>query len=119
MSSKWTSPGLGRKSTPVEVPEDLKDELIVVLLYGKNMFGDKIYSYLELPLKNLPLLQEKLYAKAQFSPSEFGSVIHAGKGEPTDEVRAEIRANYPHSQSYPDPATIVASVAQPKVWGEE
>lgn len=119
MSTKWTAPGLNKNSPPVEIPDDLKDEPIVVLLYGKNMFGDRIYSYVEIPLRNLQPLRDKLAAKMQFSPSDFGTVVAAGKGEPNQSVKDEIASTHPHTKTYPDPAAMVASLAQPKVWGEE
>lgn len=120
MSTKWTAPGLNKNAAPVDIPEDMKEEPIVVLLYGRNMFGDRIYSYVEIPLRNLQPLRDKLLAKVQFQPSEFGTVVAAGKGEPTQDVKDDIASTHPHTKTYPDPAAMVAALAQPpKVWDEE
>lgn len=94
MSTKWSSQILGR-SGGVDFGELLKDEFSVVLLQGKNTFGDMIYCYVKVNIPNLEKLQRTLQAGTTFNPSDFGEVVAAGKGSPPDEVRAEIARMYP------------------------
>jgi len=110
MSAKWSSTDLGKKSS--DFGELLKDEYGVILLQGKNVFGDMIYSYLKIALPDLDKLQAALQSDESFNPSDFGTVVAAGKGEPSEEVKAEISTSYrvfeqpkpinPASPSVPD-----------------
>ena len=93
MSAKWSSQVLGK--TAVNFGELLKDEFVVILLQGKNVFGDMIYCYVKATYLNVEKLQAALKAGQNFNPSDFGEVLAAGKGFPTDEVKAEIGQLYP------------------------
>jgi hypothetical protein len=93
MSTKWNSQVLGKGG--VDFGALLKDEFSVVLLQGKNTFGDMIYCYVKVILPNMEKLQKALQSSASFNPSDFGEVIAAGKGAPPDSVRAEISSTYP------------------------
>jgi hypothetical protein len=93
MSAKWSSQVLGKNA--VNFGELLKDEYVVILLQGKNVFGDMIYCYVKATYLNVEKLQTALKAGQNFNPSDFGEVIAAGKGFPTDEVRAEVGQLYP------------------------
>lgn len=119
MSAKWTSK---------PIPEDahakalsLDEQFVVLLLYGKNSFGDKIYSYLKIHLPNLPKLKTAIKAGKGFNPSDFGEVVAAGKGEPTLEVRAEIASSYQVFDSSGNPqkaAPAPAVESEKKAWDE-
>lgn len=90
MFGKWiTKRSSGGNTPPVDM-DDLGDELAVILVQGKNAFGDDIYCYIKLPLKNIPPLQEALAKNQGFTPSRFGTVLAAGRGQPTQEVKDEI-----------------------------
>lgn len=94
MTTKWTSTTLsGSDAPPPQIP--LGEKSGVLLLYGKNAFGDKIYSYLKLTLNNMQRLKGAIQSGQSFTPSDFGEVIAAGRGEPTDTIRAEIAAMHP------------------------
>jgi len=93
MSAKWSTQVLG--SGGVDFGELLKDEYAVLLLRGKNIFGDLIYCYLKVGIADVKKLQVALQGEANFNISDFGTVIAAGKGEPTEEVKAEIAISYP------------------------
>ena len=67
----------------------------VVLLRGKNSFGDLIFSYVKIVLSNIERLQSSVQNHTAFTPSDFGEVIAAGRGEPSEELQAEIAAQYP------------------------
>lgn len=72
----------------------LKDDYTVILLQGKNVFGDMIYCYLKITFPDIEKLQGALALDESFNPSDFGTVVAAGKGEPPEEVKAEIATTY-------------------------
>jgi hypothetical protein len=119
MMTKWTSKNL----TPGENAgggKNLAEEFVVLLLYGKNSFGDKIYSYLKITLPNLQNLKSAIRAGQGFNPSDFGEVIAAGKGEPSREIRAEIAAQYQvlDTQQPASPPATPEIPTQKKEWDE-
>lgn len=78
----------------VDFGDLLKDEFSVILLQGKNTFGDMVYCYVKVNLPNVEKLQAALTGGKNFNPSDFGEVIAAGKGTPPDSIRAEIASTY-------------------------
>ncbi len=93
MTTKWTSNAIhGNESSPV--PQGEIERFVVLLLYGKNSFGDKIYSFLKIKLPDLPTLKSAILSGGGFNPSDFGTVVAAGRGEPTSEVRAEVSSMF-------------------------
>ncbi len=117
MSSKWTSKPLPEKAA--NGVNSLDSQFVVLLLFGKNSFGDKIYSYVKINLPSLPNLKTAILAGKGFNPSDFGEVIAAGKGEPPSEVRAEIAATYQVlDNGAQQSATPVAANTEKKAWDE-
>lgn len=118
MSSKWTTlsfPG----SDAAAAPGTLAQEFVVLLLYGKNSFGDKIYSYVKIHLPNLQKLKSAIQSGKGFAPSDFGEVIAAGKGDPSAATRNEISAQYKVIDSrQPSAAPQSAPPAEKKSWDE-
>ena len=90
----WVTSAFSRNSTAIEIDEALLDEEVVILLRGKNQFQDAIFSYLKLSLRNLQKLKVALINKADFMPSDFGTVLAAGRGEPSQELRSEMAVTY-------------------------
>lgn len=82
--------------TPLSEEEKQRfaNEEIVILMSGFNNFGDKIYNYLKLPLKNVDSLVHAVETGGRFEVREFGEVIAAGLGMPTAEVREEIESSF-------------------------
>jgi tetratricopeptide (TPR) repeat protein len=72
---------------PVELSEELLDEQGVLLLQGKNTENEQTYTYLQLSLRSLMLLREKMRKNENFEPESFGTVLVTGKGEPDAELR--------------------------------
>jgi hypothetical protein len=72
----------------------LENEFTVILLRGKNTKGDQIYCYVKITLPNVQRFKAALRSHNAFNPSDFGTVVAAGKGEPPREVQAEIRKKY-------------------------
>ena len=120
MSTKWTTNGSPSTDAPVAAAAAaLPANFVVLLLYGKNSFGDKIYSYVKVSLPNLPRLKSGVLSGKPFTPSDFGEVLAAGKGEPSAEVRAEIAALYPITDSRGVPrAPLAAKPEEKKNWDE-
>ena len=74
--------------------EKLGEEEIVLLLSGFNNFGDKIYNYLKVPLRNIEIIVRSVDSGGRFDVRDYGEVIAAGIGMPTEEVRREIEGQY-------------------------
>jgi len=118
MSTKWSSQVLGKSGTP-NFGDLLKDEFSVVLLQGKNTFGNMIYCYLKVNFPNVEKLQAALKSDASFTPSDFGEVIAAGLDNPPEEVKAEVALIYPMiAKSAPAPANVVVAPVEKKAWDE-
>ena len=122
MQGNWTS----RTSGPAQaasLAEATLSKEVLVFLQGKNPYGDQIYSYVLVALRNLAPLKAKLASHVDFSPSEFGSVIAAGQGYPPDEVVAELAESY---NMYDTPISALGQVPAepiipqaPKFWGDD
>jgi hypothetical protein len=118
MATKWSTQVLGKNSPP-NFGELLKDEYAVILLQGKNVFGDMIYCYVKVSLPNIEKLQAALQNNPKFTPSDFGEVIAAGKGDPPPEVRAELAATYPILDSSKNARAVQAPAPEEKKnWDE-
>ena len=117
MSTKWSTEVLGNGGK-VDFASLLKDESTVILLRGKNVFGDMIYCYLKITFGEITRLQEAVDAPGTFNISDFGSVIAAGKGEPPEDVQAEIALAYPMLDK-PKPIPFGSNAKQPNPAPEE
>lgn len=124
IKKEWITQALGdvtfspeRKTTE----SDLQDE-VVILLQGKNFFGDEIYTYVKLDLNGFRALRDAMINGTDFIPSDFGTVVAAGRGDPSQELRDEMRVQYkmvdvpkPGSNATP-PNT---GFAQPKFFSDD
>lgn len=120
MSVTWKTSAYSKNSTPLELDEELLSEKVVILLQGKNIYGDGIFTYLQLSLKSLQQLRDKMRKMEDFMPAEYGEVLAAGKGEPGPEMRSEMALTH-NMIDVPRPkATAPASYAvpQPKLWDD-
>lgn len=121
MSMTWKTSAYSKNSTPVEVDDALLSEKVVILLQGKNVYGDPIFTYLQLTLKSLQQLRDKMRSGADFMPAEYGEVLAAGRGEPSAELRSEMAVTHNMVDvPRPKPAAAAPSYAipQPKLWDE-
>lgn len=121
MSNTWKTSAFSKNSTPVELDDTLLNEKVVILLQGKNIYNDQIFTYLQLTLRSLQQLRDKMRKAEDFMPAEYGEVLAAGKGEPTPEMRSEMAVMHnmvdvPRPKAAPAPAY---AVPQPKLWDEE
>jgi hypothetical protein len=120
MSTTWKTSAFSKNSTPVELDEALLKEKVVILLQGKNIYGDQIFTYLQLTLSSLQQLRDKMRKTEDFMPAEYGEVLAAGKGEPTAEMRSEMAVTHnmidvPRPKAAPPPTY---AVPQPKLWDD-
>lgn len=120
MSITWKTSAFSKNSTPIELDEALLNEKVVILLQGKNIYGDAIFTYLQLSLKSLQLLREKMRKIEDFMPAEYGEVLSAGKGEPSAEMRSEMAVAHNMIDVPRARAAAPASYAvqQPKLWDD-
>lgn len=116
--SNWTAGGFGKYVSPDLVEDKFLDVEIVILLQGANIFGDQIYSYVELKGRKLKEMFGKMQAGENFKPSDFGTVLAAGQGEPPADVRAEMARTY-HMIDVPMPKAQQKAFVQPKFFDEE
>lgn len=65
----------------------------VLLVRGENPDGGKIYAYVAVRADKL---EEFMEAQKQgtFYPEDFGIVVESGEGEPSDEVKHKMTAEY-------------------------
>lgn len=122
MSGKWNENQAKAGNMADKFGELFKDEFAVILLQGKNSFGDMIYSYVKVTLPNIKPLYNALGSGVDFSPSDFGEILAAGKGSPSEEVRNEMAKTYnmlqPIAPASFRPAVAVPVGAEKKSWDE-
>lgn len=120
MNTTWKTSAYSKNSTPVELDDALLNEKVVILLQGKNVYGDPIFTYLQLTLKSLQQLRDKMRKREDFMPAEYGTVLTAGKGEPTAEMRSEMAVTH-NMIDVPRPKPMAPAsyaVPQPKLWDD-
>lgn len=72
----------------------MMDEKVTIALIGKNVIGERMFAYLHLRYGKLIELRETLGGKGNFLPSDYGEVIAAGEGEPSEELHAWMVVQY-------------------------
>ena len=88
MGGSWVTKTTG-KTLPVDDVSSIKDHISTLLVQAKNSRGTDIYCYLQLPLNKVEAVREVLQAGEPFIPSNYGTVLAAGMGEPSAEIRSE------------------------------
>ena len=116
--NNWSASGFGKNVSPSLVKDEYLDVEIVILMHGTNLFGDEVYSYLEITGRNLKEMFTKIQNNENLMPSEFGTVLAAGRGQPTPEVRDEMRVSY-NMIDIPVPRPPKPAFVQPKFFGDE
>lgn len=90
-SSNWVAKAIGLKAGAEAGASGSQEDDVVVLVQGKNVFGDKIYCYLKLPHPSLDEFKGKLASRTKFDIRDYGSIVAAGRGEPTLETESEMK----------------------------
>lgn len=113
-------PGNTPEQNQLSIDENLLDEKVVIFMEGRNIFNDKIFSYLQITLRNLQKLKQALDSGQNFLPADYGTVVAAGKGSPSDELKAEMAAEY-NMQDVPTfkSNAPAAAVIQPSLWEDD
>lgn len=117
IKNNWSTPGLGRNVAPELVSDEYLETEIVILLQGTNLFGDRVYSYLQLMGKALKEMFAKMQAGQNFKPADFGTVLAAGRGDPSEEIRKEMKEKY-NMIDVPTPKPKPIANFQPKFFDD-
>jgi hypothetical protein len=99
MVDSWANKNAGKKVTSDMLPDapldaDLLEKEVVILVQAKNFFGDNVFSYVQLTFSNLNQMMKKMVTNESFLPSDYGTVLAAGRGDPSDELKEEMRTTY-------------------------
>jgi hypothetical protein len=89
-TERWVERAIGLQG----VEQELVDKSLVIMLEGKNAFGDRIFTYLELSLGMLAELKKTMDSGADFSPSSFGKVVAGGTRNPSPELLEDMSRRY-------------------------
>ncbi|TAE79746.1 MAG: hypothetical protein EAZ74_05855 [Alphaproteobacteria bacterium] len=92
--NEWNQKEISQNALVGDEEDLLSKEDIVMLMQGKNPYGERIYCYLRLSINNLRRMKEAIINKEKFMPSDFGEVLAAGSGQPAPELRAEMAVTY-------------------------
>lgn len=65
----------------------------ILLVRGESPDGKKIYAYLAVRADKLEAFMEA-QKSGTFYPEDYGIIIEAGEGEPTDEVKQKMTTEY-------------------------
>jgi hypothetical protein len=92
--SSTPTPPVSTPPPPVSFPAPratgAQESVGVLLLNGRNTLGVEIYAFLELPLDQIDALKTALRSGENFVPSDFGTVLASGYGQPSEEVKDQI-----------------------------
>lgn len=102
-AGSWIAKALG-KTQPVEEVTNVQRGMALLLILGRNTFGDDIYTYMRLPMQDIDKVKEIISSGQPFVPGHHGTVIAAGRGIPSPEVRAE--NGTPDFMLYFEPKTL-------------
>ena len=116
--TEWSTKAFSSNSTPVTVDEALLDEKVVILMQGKNVYNDQIYTYVQLTLRALTQLKDAVNRGENFMPSDFGTVLAAGTGLPSAQLRAEMAITY-NMIDVPKPIPLKPVLPSSPVWDED
>lgn len=94
MTNNWQNKTPGKATLNFKVDDAHLDKTGVILVHGTNTFGDAIFSYLELSMRKLQDMKEALDRNENIKPSDFGTVLAAGRGHPPQELQDEMAAKY-------------------------
>ncbi len=110
------------KGGSADFGELFKDEYAVILLQGKNNFGNMIYSYVEVTLPNIKRLYAAINSGEDFTPSDFGTIVASGTGLPPEELRKEMASTHnmmqPIAPAVFQPASYQNIPNEKKAWDE-
>jgi hypothetical protein len=89
-TERWVERAIGLQG----FEEEIVDKSLVIMLQGKNVFGDRIFTYLELRLGMLPELKKAMDSGADFSPFSFGKVVAGDTRNASPELLEDMSRRY-------------------------
>lgn len=111
----WVIRTKSGKTLPVDDFDGISDrEMAIVLIQTTNSFGKEVFAYIELPVKRTKDLILKMASGERFMPSDFGAVLAAGLGEPSQELQDEMGPDL-YSVTFDKPK-LPNIFAKPKKW---
>ncbi|MBN8531539.1 MAG: hypothetical protein J0L97_06730 [Alphaproteobacteria bacterium] len=99
----WVATAMGMRGTLDD--EELEREEVVLLVQGNNLFDQRIFCYVRVPYFSLKDIKHRMDRGENFDLREYGEVLAAGIGEPSDEIKNEIAEEFemfPVSARAPD-----------------
>jgi hypothetical protein len=90
-------------------PADGK-ERVIVLLYGKNAEGNAIYAYVRMTFDQIDEFRRAILVGKAGDPAKFGDIVASGRGEPSPEVREEVKRQYPMLTGAPAGEPVVITL---------
>ncbi len=84
------APGAPLSLESYEIPADVANEQVVIFMRGINLFGDAVFSYVEITLAKLKEMKINMDSNKNFRPADYGTVLAAGRGEPSKELKEEM-----------------------------
>ena len=99
------------------ISKEYLDTDFVLLLRGNNLYGDPLYSYVKLTGRNLEKVFIRMQSRKHFKPADFGTILVAGRGEPPQEIRDEMKKEY-NMVDVPMPGKPIPSL-QPRFLDDE
>jgi hypothetical protein len=88
-TGNWISKALG-KTQAIEDLSSVNHEMAMLLILGRNTFGDEIYTYMKLPMQRIDEVKTRISSGQAFVPAHYGSVVAAGRGVPSPDIREEV-----------------------------
>jgi HEAT repeat protein len=98
--SRLTGHVMSLVSPPAQEPaEEMSDSGyldtdIVILLQGKNLYAEPVYSYVQLTGRSLRRMFTAMKIGMNFKPADFGAILNSGTGVPSLEIRQEMHDKY-------------------------
>jgi hypothetical protein len=96
-ADRWIERTLGLEGMKTE----LQEEEIVLQLIGKNVVGERIFSYVEIRLSLLQELKSVMQSGSGVNPRSFGRLMVEAIGKPSTQVIEEIERDFPMTRVYP------------------
>jgi hypothetical protein len=98
--------------------------LATLLILGTNVFGDEMFTYLRFPTDRLDEVKAALASGEDFAPNNYGTVIAAGRGKPSEQVIAEVgepdfKVFFERPEGAAEAPAAEAPAAEPAAWARE
>lgn len=69
-------------------------EGVIELIQGTDDEGEEVYAYISIPLADYPIYREISASGEIFDPTQFGTLLAHGRGEPPPSLARKLAAKY-------------------------